>query len=112
MVFEILARVFTGDLRSSESSLNSGSLLGESPLVALPADIERFPIIMVLENEYERPCSPPSIIVVWLPFFALIGTTGGRSPPFCLLEPAPVVYFFPVVGFFFIDALTMLEAYD
>jgi hypothetical protein len=39
-----------------------------------------------------------------------MGTTGGRSPPFCLLEPVPEVYFLPVVGFFFKEAFTILEA--
>jgi hypothetical protein len=51
MVFEILAKVLMGDLRSSESNLSNGSLLGESPRVALPADMERFPMIMVFEKE-------------------------------------------------------------
>lgn len=111
MVLDIFARVLTGDLRSSESSLKRGSLLGESPRVALPAEIDLFPIIMVLEKEYDRPCSPPSIMVVWFPFLALWGTTGGSIPPFYLLE-APTLDFFPAVGLFLSEVLTTLEAWD
>jgi hypothetical protein len=51
IVLEILARVLIGDFLSSESSRSMGSLLGDPSLYPFPADIERLPIIIVLDSE-------------------------------------------------------------
>lgn len=76
MEIENWTRLLTAPyLRSSASIMSIGSLAGgDLSLYILPADIERLPIIMVLEKEAFVPSIVPSTVVL---FLADRGTTGG-----------------------------------